>query len=64
MSRKRLFEVEKLEGCEPSAGTSKLVHGLLTAVSPMKKGRFFDGRIADESSSMRLVGFDAGNKRN
>ncbi len=34
----------------------------MTALSPMKKGKscqYFDGEIADGSSRMRVVGFDA-----
>ena len=32
---------------------------MLTQLLPMTQGRFFDGRLADDKTSLRLVGFDA-----
>ena len=43
---------------EPS--TSVNVHGAITTISPVKKGRktvFFDATLADTTSKVRLVGF-------
>lgn len=37
---------------------SAKVEGVLTQLSPMK-GKFFDGRLSDNKSSIRIVGFDA-----
>ena len=34
------------------------LHGILTELSPMKSGKYFEGRIADDQTSMRFVGFD------
>ena len=44
--------------CSPAK--SARVQGVLTQLSPMKAGKYFDGRLADTSStSIRIVGFDA-----
>ena len=37
------------------------IHGAITAVSPIKRGRksnFFDATLADSSGTMRVVGFN------
>lgn len=42
---------------------SASVHGVVNMLSPMKQSRngsYFDGKITDGKSSMRLFGFDAG----
>ena len=41
--------------------TSANMHGAVVAISPVKKGRkcLFDEAIVDETSKIRLVGFDA-----
>ena len=42
------------------------MHGAVLSLSPVKKGRrslFFDGTIADETSKIRFVGFDAQQQR-
>ena len=64
-SRKRLFkemmEVDSLNNLS-SAASNVRVHGAVTSVSPVKKGKrsnFFDGKLADESCAMRMVGFNA-----
>ena len=63
MFRKRLIEqpvmvenLEELDSPRPSAN----LHAAIRMLSPVKKGRnsvFFDGTIADSTSSMRIVGF-------
>jgi hypothetical protein len=58
-SQKRTIDgVEELESLiKPKSNTS--IHGAITSLSPVKKGQnslFFDGRIADETSRVRIVG--------
>ena len=62
MARKRTHEaIEQIDDVDgPIANTS--IHGAITSLSPVKKGRnsiFFDGTLADETSKIRVVGFDA-----
>ena len=56
-TRKRDFNsLDEID--EPS--TSVNVHGAITTISPVKKGRktvFFDATLADTTSKVRLVGF-------
>ena len=66
MSRKRqLHEVLDLDGLqEPIANAS--VEGLITSVSPIKKGKtsnYFDGTVADSTAKVRLVGFTASQQK-
>ena len=62
MDRKRRHEeIEHLEELT-SAAVNTNVHGAVTKISPVKKRRnsiFFDGMLADDSSKMHVVGFDA-----
>ena len=50
-----------------TASDSATVHGVVASLSPMKKGRsanYFEGRITDGDTEMRLVGFrDAARKK-
>lgn len=66
MSRKRTFEeIDKIDNVD-QASTSTSIHGAVTSLSPIKKGRkslFFNGTLADETSQIRLVGFDASQLR-
>ena len=51
-----VVEVESLD--EPLSTAS--VHGVITSLSPIKKGRksnCFDGNVSDGKSKVRLVGF-------
>lgn len=50
-------EIQDLSFCSPTKAAK--VEGVLTVLSPMKRVTFFDGRLADDSSSIRLVGFNA-----
>ena len=57
-SRKRdISQLNEISEPSPSA----TIHGAITTVSPIKKGRlntqFFDATLADMTSSVRLVGF-------
>ena len=66
MSRKRqLHEVLDLDGLqEPIANAS--VKGLITSVSPIKKGKtsnYFNGTVADSTAKVRLVGFTASQQK-
>ena len=57
MSRKR--EISQLKEIDEPC-TSVTLHGALTTISPIKKGRksqFFDATSADSTSNLRLVGF-------
>ena len=56
-SRKR--DISQLEEIDEPC-TSINVHGAVTIISPIKKGRkalFFDATLADTTSKVRLVGF-------
>ena len=58
-------EIEKIEEVDRPI-TSTQVHGGVIMLSPVKKGRkslFFDGMLADDTSKIRVVGFDAGQQR-
>ena len=49
-----------MEDLESLNLTPAYIHGAITSLSPVKKGRnsqFFDGTIADETSQVRIVGF-------
>ena len=46
-----------LSVCKPIK--SAKVHGIVTSLSPMKGHKYFEGCIADNTTSMRLVGFAA-----
>ena len=52
-------EIENIDDVnEPMSNTS--IHGAVVTLSPVKKGRkamFFDSLLADETSQIRLVGF-------
>ena len=66
MARKRTHEaIEQIDNVDgPIANTS--IHGAITSLSPVKKGRnsiFFDDTLADETSKIRVVGFDAQQQR-
>lgn len=55
-------EVSDVGHASPSAS----VHGVVNMLSPMKQSKscsFFDGKISDGKSSMRLFGFDSGVRR-
>ena len=57
MSRKR--DISQLEDIDEPC-TSVNIHGAVTAISPIKKGRksqFFDATLADTTSKVRVVGF-------
>ena len=59
MARKRTHEA--IEQCGRAIANTS-IHGAITSLSPVKKGRnsiFFDGTLADETSKIRVVGFDA-----
>ena len=60
-SRKRpADEFSRLDVASPTKCAR--VHGLITKLSPMKssagKNGYFEGQLADESTSIRLVEFD------
>ena len=59
MAKRSYDEIENINDVDgPMSSTS--IHGAVVTLSPVKKGRkavFFDGLLADESSQIRLVGF-------
>ena len=60
MAKKRSHEeIENIDDVDgPMSSTS--IHGAVVTLSPVKKGRkamFFDSLLADETSQIRLVGF-------
>lgn len=46
--RKRLFEDYDNLAYARSPGIAAKLHGVLTELSPMKDGKYFEGRIADD----------------
>ena len=61
MAKKRTYsEISTLEDIKsPMSNTT--IHGAITAISPVKKGRksiFFEGTLTDSTAAIRLVGFN------
>ena len=57
MARKR--DISQLKDLDEPC-TNATIHGAVTSISPIKKGRkalFFDATLADTTSKVRLVGF-------
>ena len=65
MAKRSYDEIENINDVDgPMSSTS--IHGAVVTSSPVKKGRkamFFDGLLADESSQIRLVGFQGMQQR-
>lgn len=57
-TRKRLFEDYDNLAYARSPSTAAKLHNGLTELSPMKDRKYFEGRIADDYTSIRLVSFD------
>ncbi len=62
-SRKRLLEKFNDLGSAGKPTKPAKIHGVVTSLSSMKAGKYFDGRISDDTKSMRLVGFDTVQQR-
>lgn len=61
-SKRPLDEYDEL--CLASTPSkSARVHGIVTQLSPMKSGKYFDGKLSDDTSSVRIVGFDKKKQR-
>ena len=64
--KRHIEEVDRLDLLQqPLANAS--VHGAVTSLSPVKKGRnssFFDGTMYDGHRQIRLVGFLPGQQKN
>ena len=61
MAKRTFEEVENFDELDKGIGSASL-HGVLTSVSPVKKGRkqnYFDGKLSDGNSKLRFVGFDS-----
>ncbi len=57
MSKRDISQLNELDGHTSNAN----IHGAITSISPIKKGRkssFFEAMIADHTSQVRLVGFN------
>ena len=37
---------------------SQKVEGVLSQLPPLKSGKYFDGSLSDDTSSIRVIGFD------
>ena len=65
MAKRSYDEIENINDVDgPKSSTS--IHGAVVTLSPVKKERktmFFDGLLADESSQIRLVGFQGMQQR-
>ena len=58
-------EISELRSTE-NAAAKITVHGMMTALSPLKKGRscnYFEGFISDETDKTRVVGFSSSQQR-
>ena len=63
-SRKRLFEeYDDLGKATDAPCKAAKLHGLLTSLSPMRSGKYFEGYLSDETRSVRVVGFDIAQQR-
>ena len=61
-SRHEFDQIEDVKGPTPSSS----IHGALVSLLPVKKGRkstYFNGVLADESSQIKLVGFNGRQQR-
>ena len=62
MARKRGFEeIENFEEVDKAISSAN-VYGVVTSLSPVKKGHksnYFEGTVSDGNSKLWLVGFDA-----
>lgn len=56
-STKRSLEFDDLSTASSPCKSAK-VQGVVLQLSPMK-GKYFDGRLADDNASIRIVGFDS-----
>ena len=66
MAKKRTYkEIDHIDDVAGPA-TNATIHGAITALSPVKRGRnsiFFDEMLADDTSTIRLVGFAAAQQK-
>ena len=61
MAKRTLEEVENFDNLEKGIASAS-VHGVLTSLSPVKKGRkqnYFEGKLSDGSSKLCFVSFDS-----
>ena len=59
-SKRSFEEIEKFDEVRKGIPSAS-VYGVLTSISPVKKGRkqnYFEGKVTDGSSKLRLVGFN------
>jgi len=64
MASKHKREVEDFEGVAKPLGSAN-VHGVISLLSPIKKGRksnYFEGTVSDGKSKLRLVGLAKPNR--
>ena len=54
------LEMESLDAVDKPVSSAN-IHGIVTSLSPIKKGRtrnYFDGTVSDSTSKLRMVGFN------
>ena len=56
MATKRAREIEDFDSLEGPVPTAS-IHGMISSLSPVKKGKRSDYYVIDETSSSRFVGF-------
>jgi len=63
-SKRSFKEVDNFDVVEKGMASAS-VHGVLTSASPVRKGinlrkqNYFEGKLSDGSSKLRLIGFDS-----
>ena len=67
MAKKEIVQEEKFDALKQAdTSNNAKLHGVIATVSPMKKGKsadFFEAKITDGDTEMRVVGFQ-GSQRN
>ena len=66
MARKRPHDDPQTLNDVESPLASATVHGVITSLSPIKKGRsanYFDATLSDDTAKLRLVGFNASQQK-
>ena len=64
-SKRQVEEAENFEVMDRPISKAN-VHGVLTSLSPVKKGRstnYFDGTVSDGNSKLHVVGFSVGQQK-
>ena len=65
MAKRTFEEVDNFDKVDKGIASAS-VHGVLTSISPVKKGRkqnYFERKLSDGNSKLRFVGFDTKQQR-